>query len=109
MRRCVHPQLGRNLHVHVDDLVVKSVKRETLLADLKETFANMHTYQIKLNPEKCVFGVPANKLLGFLVSERGIECNPEKIAAIERMKQPRNLKDVQKFIGCLASLRRFLN
>src|SRR3954469_5622119 len=109
MRRCVHPQLGRNLHVHVDDLVVKSVKQETLLAGLKETFANLHTYQIKLNPEKCVFGIPSGKLLGFLVSERGIDRNPEKIVAIERMKQPRNLKDVQKFTGCLASLSRFLS
>ena len=98
------PQLGRNIHVYVDDLVVKSVKRQTFLEDLRETFTNLRTYQIKLNPEKCVFGVPAGKLLGFLVSERGIECNPEKIAVIERMQQPGNLKDVQKFTGCLASL-----
>src|SRR4051812_45831499 len=95
--------------LYVDDLVVKSVKGVTLLDDLRETFANLRTYQIKLNPEKCVFGVPAGKLLGFLVSERGIECNPEKIAAIERMEQPRNLKQVQKFTGCLASLSRFLS
>ena len=54
----------------------------------------MQTYKIKLNPEKLVFGVPAGKLLGFLVSARGIECNPEKIATIERMQQPKNLKDV---------------
>ena len=94
MQRCVRPQLGRNIHVYVDDLVVKTVERHTLLEDLRETFSNLRTYQIKLNPEKCVFGVPAGKLLGFLVSERGIECNPEKIAAIEWMGQPRNLKDV---------------
>src|SRR3954465_14415574 len=81
----------------------------TLLADLEETCANLRTYKIKLNPEKCMFGVPSGKLLGFLVSERGIECNPEKIAAIERMNKPRNLKDVQKFTGCLASLSRFLS
>src|SRR3954467_13181543 len=89
--------------------MVKSVQGSTLLEDLRETFANLHTYKIKLNPEKCVFGVPAGKLLGFLVSERGIECNPEKIAAIEQMSKPRNLKDVQKFTGCLASLNRFLS
>ena len=93
-QHCVRPQLGRNIHVYVDDLVVKSVKRQTLLEDLRETFANLRTYQIKLNPEKCVFGVPADKLLGFLVSEQGIECNLEKIVVIERMQQPRNLKDV---------------
>ena len=68
--------------MYVDDLVVKSVKGQTLLEDLRETFANLRTYKIKLNPEKCAFGVPAGKLLRFLVSERGIECNPEKIVAI---------------------------
>src|SRR3954463_3341848 len=109
IQRCTHTQLVRNLHVYVDDLVVKSVKGVTLLDDLRKTFANLRTYQIKLNPEKCVFGVPDGKLLGFLVSERGIECNPEKIAAIERIEQPRNLKQVQKFTGCLASLSRFLS
>ena len=76
MLRCLQPQLGRNIHVYVDDLVVKLVQGSTLLADLEETFANLCTYKIKLNPEKCVFGVPDGKLLGFFVSERGIECNP---------------------------------
>src|SRR4051812_40454766 len=109
MQRCVRPQLGWNIHVYVDDLMVKSMMGSTLLDDLKEMFANLRAYQIKLNPEKCVFGVPAGKLLGFLVSERGIECNPEKIAAIDRMNKPRNLKDVQKFTGSLASLSRFLS
>src|SRR3954471_8385440 len=109
MQRYVQSQLGRNIHVYVDDLVVKSMHGSTLLEDLRETFANLRTYKIKLNPEKCVFGVPADKLLGFLVSEREIECNPEKIAAIEQMNKPRNLKDVQKFTGCLASLSRFLS
>src|SRR3954466_12490117 len=100
--------VGQNIHVYVDDLIVKSMQGSTLLANLEETFANLRTYKIKLNPEKSVFGVPAGKLLGFLVSERGIECNPEKIAAIDRMNKPRNIKDVQKFNGCLASLSRFL-
>jgi len=63
---------------------------------------------MKLNPEKCTFGVPAGKLLGFLVSSRGIEANPTKIKAVERMELPRCLNDVQKFTGCLASLSRFV-
>ena len=92
----------RNAHVYADDIVVKTEKRGTLLEDLKETFANLHRFQIKLNPEKCVFIVPAGQLLGFLVSERGIECNPVKIKAIERMEIPTKLRDVQKFTGCLA-------
>ena len=77
--------------------------------DLKETFENLRRFQIKLNPEKCLFGVPAGQLLGFLVSERGIECNPVKIKAIERMEVPSRLLDVQKFTGCLASISRFIN
>ena len=91
MQKCLLKQLGRNAHVYVDDVVVKTEKRGTLLEDLKETFENLRRFQIKLNPEKCVFGVPAGQLLGFLVSERGIECNPVKIKAIERMEVPSRL------------------
>src|SRR6266508_967502 len=62
-----------------------------------------------LNPEKCVFGVPAGKLLGFLVSNRGIEANPDKIKAIEQMRPPTKLKDVQRLAGCMAALGRFIS
>ena len=85
MKKCLLKLLGRNAHVYVDDVEVKTEKRGTLLEDLKETFENLRRFQIKLNPEKCVFGVPTGHLLGFLVSEHGIECNPVKIKAIERM------------------------
>ena len=64
---------------------------------------------MKLNPDKCTFGVLAGKLLGFLVSSRGIEANPSKIRAIDSMRLPKCLKDVQKFTGCLASLSRFVS
>src|SRR5664279_5342781 len=109
MQRCLHNQIGRNVHAYVDDVVVKTKERRTLIDDLRETFDNLRRFQMKLNPEKCVFGVPVGQLLGFLVSERGIEANPDKIAAIERMDWPRNLKDIQKFAGCLASLSRFVS
>ncbi|SPT19004.1 unnamed protein product [Triticum aestivum] len=109
MKKCILKQLGRNAHVYVDDIVVKTEKRDTLLEDLKETFANLRRFKIKLNPEKCVFGVPAGQLLGFLVSERGIECNPVKIKAIERIEIPTKFRDIQKFTGCLASLNRFIS
>ena len=72
MQKCLLPQLDRNIHVYVDDIVSKTKKHLTLLDDLKETFANLREYKVKLNPEKCIFGVPAGKLLGFLVSECGI-------------------------------------
>ena len=77
--------------------------------DLTETFLNLKKFRLRLNPEKCTFGVPAGKLLGFLVSSRGIEANPSKIRAIESMRLPRCLKDVQRFTGCLASLSRFVS
>ena len=108
MQKCLHDQIGRNAHAYVDDVVIKTKEKHTLLADLKETFDNLRRFQMKLNPEKCVFGVPAGQLLGYLVSARGIEANPEKIAAIDNMRQPRNIKDIQKFTGCLASLSRFI-
>lgn len=79
IQNCPCGQIGRNVHAYVDDIVVKTRRRETLLEALRETFDNLWVYLMKLNPTKCVFGVPAGNLLGFLVSERGIEANPDKI------------------------------
>src|SRR5436190_9669206 len=79
------------------------------LEELDETFHNHRRTCMKLNPEKCVFGVPAGKLLGFLVSNRGIEANPDKIRAIERMRPPTKLKDVQRLAGCMVALGRFIS
>jgi hypothetical protein len=97
------------MHAYVDDVVVKTKQSGTLLDDLKETFANLRRYRMKLNPEKCTFGVPARQLLGYIVSQRGIEANPSKIKAIEALELPTQLRDVQKFAGCLASLSRFVS
>jgi hypothetical protein len=79
-----------------------------IIADLEETFASLREYQWKLNPNKCVFDVPSGKLLGFIISHRGIEANPEKISAITKMKAPTCIKDVQKLTGCMAALNRFI-
>jgi hypothetical protein len=91
----------------VDDVVMKTRNSDTLIADLEETFASMREYHWKLNPNKCVFGVPSGKLLGFIISHRGIEANPEKISA--KMKAPTCIKDVQKLTGCMAALNRFIS
>ena len=88
----------------MDDIVVKSREKETLVDDLKETFDNLWVYKLMLNPAKCVFGVPADKLLGFLVSERGIEANPEKIKAITSLAKPACINDVQRLADCIAAL-----
>jgi hypothetical protein len=93
----------------VDDVVVKTKQGGTLLDDLKETFVNLRRYRMKLNPEKCTFGMPARQLLGYIISQRGIEANPSKIKAIEVLEPPTKLRDVQKFAGYLASLSRFVS
>ena len=109
IQKCLLTQISRNVEAYMDDIVVKSRKGSDLLADLAETFANLRRYDIKLNPSKCTFGVPGGKLLGFLVSERGIDANPEKIGTILRMKRPVRVHDVQKLTGCLAALSRFIS
>jgi hypothetical protein len=68
----------------------------------------LREYRWKLNPNKCIFGVPSGKLLGFIISHRDIEANPEKISAITNMKAPTRIKDVQKLTGCMAALNRFI-
>ena len=94
IQNCLKDQIGCNVHAYVDDVVVKSQKAGSLIDDLKNTFTNLRRYKMKLNPTKCVFGVPAGKLLGFIVSERGIEANPKKIKAIQNLQKPEGLKDV---------------
>ncbi|XP_056691815.1 uncharacterized protein [Spinacia oleracea] len=79
------------------------------LDDLRETFETLRTYQMRLNPKKCIFGVSSGKFLGFLIDEKGIEANPDKIHAVINMTSPRTVKDVQRLTGCLAALGRFLS
>jgi hypothetical protein len=101
-------QNGKNLVAYVDDIVIKSEKKETHIEDLKETFQNLITSGLKVNPDKCIFGIKKGKLLGCLVSARGIEANPDKIAAIVNMHPPTNKKQVQKLTGRIAALSRFI-
>ena len=102
-------QLHRNIEAYMDDIVVKTKDRLTLIQDLEETFANLRKINLKLNPEKCVFGVPSGKLLVFFVSHRGIESNPDKIKAIEQLQAPKTVKDVRQLTGCVAALNRFIS
>jgi hypothetical protein len=88
--KVLHSQIGRNVMTYVDDIIVKSTKQENHIADLQETFANFRRASLKLNPEKCVFGVKNGKFLGRLVSTKGIEANPSKIEAILRMEPPKS-------------------
>jgi hypothetical protein len=107
--RVLHSQIGRNVLTNVDDIIVKSMKQENHIADLQETFANFRQAGLKLNPEKCVFGVKKGKFLGCLISTKGIEADPSKIEAILRMEPPSTKKGAQWLGGRLASLNRFIS
>jgi hypothetical protein len=109
IQACFKRQLNKNVEAYVVDVVVKTRDSSTLIDDLEETFASLREYRWKLNPNKCLFGVPSGKLLGFIISQRGIEANHEKISAITSMKAPTCIKDVQKLTGCMAALNRFIS
>ncbi|KAL0444453.1 UNVERIFIED_CONTAM: hypothetical protein Slati_2168000 [Sesamum latifolium] len=97
------------MEVYVDDILVKSKKRQQHTEDLKECFDQLRKYGVKLNPQKCTFGVEGGKFLGYLVTQRGIEANPDKITAIRKMKEPQTIKEVQQLAGRIAALNRFIS
>jgi hypothetical protein len=101
-------QIGRNVHVYIDDVVVKSTQQDDLFADLTETFANLRRYQINLNPLKCTFGIPSGQLLGCVISMYGIKPNPDKTSAVMRTKRPTCLLDAQKLARRVAALSHFI-
>ena len=83
---------AKNLVAYVNDIMVKGDKKEIHIQDLQETFKNLRKSGLKLNPDKCIFDIKKGKLLGYLVSVRGIEANPEKITTIVNMKPPTSRK-----------------
>ncbi|KAL0416465.1 UNVERIFIED_CONTAM: hypothetical protein Slati_3478400 [Sesamum latifolium] len=103
------PQLGRNMEVYVDDMVVKSKEAHQHVEDLEETFAALRKYRLKLNPEKCAFGISGGRFLGFMVTQRGIEANLAKIKAILDTGSPTNINEVQRLTGRIAALSRFIS
>jgi hypothetical protein len=109
MQHVFGEHIGPTIEAYVDDLVVKTKKISNLINDLDVVFKCLRAKNIKLNPEKCFFGVPRGNLLGFIIYERGIEANLEKIAAITRMGSIRYLKGVQRVTGCLAALSHFIS
>ena len=102
-------QIGRNVQVYVDDMLVKSLHKNDHLNDLQETFNTLRSYNMKLNPSKCKFRVMAGKFLSFMVSQRGIEVNPEKVRAIIELEPPRTVKEVQNLNGEITALNRFVS
>jgi len=100
-------QLRRNVLTYVDDIVVTSSIRGNHVADLAETFASLRKAGLSLNPNKCIFGVHKGKVIGCLVSTKGIEANPDKVKALWNMEEPKSIRDVQKLTGLIAALNRF--
>ena len=109
MNKMFANQIGKNVKVYVDDMPVKSCREDDHLEDLKKTFDTLHSYNMKFNLSKCAFRVMARKFLGFMVSQRGIEANPDKIRAIVEMAPPKNVKEVQSLNGKVATLNRFIS
>ena len=84
-----HDMMHREIEVYVDDMIAKSKTKEEHLVNLRKLFERLRKYQLRLNPAKCTFGVKSGKLLGFIVSQKGIEVDPKKVKAILEMPEPR--------------------
>ena len=109
MNKMFAHQIKSNVQVYVDDMLMKSLREDDHLDDLWETFDTLRSYNMKLNPNKYAFGVTAGKFLGFVVSQRGIEVNSEKIRAIMELEPSKTIKEVQSLNGKIAALNRFVS
>ena len=109
MTRMFKPQLGKNIEIYIDDMLVKSKVVSEHLEDLGGTFNVLRRHKLRLNASKCSFGVGSGKFLGYMVTHRKIEVNPDQIKAINDLKPPRNAKEVQKLTGMIAALNRFIS
>jgi hypothetical protein len=104
VRIVLENQIGRNVEAYIDDIVVKLEKHEDLLDGLKETLDNLRKSKTMLNHKKCVFGMSSGKLLGYMVSSRGIDANSKKVEAIKNLQPPQTRKEVQKPVGMMVAL-----
>uniref|UniRef100_A0A2N9GBC8 Integrase catalytic domain-containing protein n=1 Tax=Fagus sylvatica TaxID=28930 RepID=A0A2N9GBC8_FAGSY len=108
MTAMFHDMMHKEIEDYVDDIVVKSKKREDHLETLRKVFDRCRLYKLKMNPLKCAFGVSAGKFLGFLVHNHGIDVDPAKASAIVTMKAPTSHKELKSFLGRLSYIRRFI-
>ena len=109
MMRMFELLLGKNIEIYIDDMVVKSKMVSEHLGDLRAIFEVLRNYKLRLNASKCSFGVRSGKFLGYIVTHRGIEVNPDQIKAINNLRSPRNPKEVQKLTGMAVALNRFIS
>ena len=109
MNLIFHKLLGNIVEVYIDDIVVKSAEFSSHIADLRKAFDKMRRYGLKMNPRKCAFGVSAGKFLGFVIHEHGIEIDPDRIKSIRNVGPPTCKVEVQRFLGKVNYLRRFIS
>ena len=109
MTRIFESQLGKNIKIYIDNMVVKSKVVSEHLGDLGNIFEVLRKYKLRLNASKCSFGIGSGKFLDYMVIHRGIEVNLDQIKAINDMQSPRNSKEVQKLTGMAAALNRFIS
>ena len=109
MNLTFHELLGNTVEVYIDDIVVKSAEFSSHIADLRKAFDKMRRYGLKMNPRKCAFGVSAGKFLGFVIHEHGIEIDPDRIKSIRNVGPPTCKVEVQRFLGKVNYLRRFIS
>ena len=109
MTRMFESQLGKNIEIYIDDMVVKSKVVLEHLGDLRNILEVLRKYKLRLNASKCSFGVGSGKFLGYMVTHRGIEVNPDQIKAINNLQSPQNPKEMQKLTGMAAALNRFIS
>ena len=109
MTKMFEPQLGKNIEVYIDNMVVKSKVVFEHVGDLGNIFEILRKHKLCLNASKCSFGVGLGKFLGYMVTHQGIEVNPDQVKAINNLQPPRNPKEVQKLTGMTAVLNRFIS
>ena len=109
MTKMFEPQLGRSIEVYIDDMVVKSKVVSEHVEDLMNIFEILRKHKLQLNASKCSFGVGLGRFLGYMVTHRGIEVNPDQIKAINDLQAPRNPKEVQKLTGMTVALNQFIS
>jgi hypothetical protein len=109
MNLIFHELLGNTVEVYIDDIVVKLAEFSSHVADLRKAFDKMRRYGLKMNPRKCAFEVSAGKFLGYVIHEHGIEIDPDRIKSIQNVGPPTCKVKVQKFLGKVNYLRRFIS
>ena len=109
MTRIFETQLGKNIEIYIDDMVVKSKLESEHVNNLENISEILRRHKLRLNAFKCSFGVRSRKFLGYMVTHHRIEVNPDQIKTINNLQPPWNLKEVQKLTGMTAALNRFIS